>query len=124
MKTIVKSSLILFFLLPVFVLSQNKMTPEERTERLKERLSLTDDQAENVLFIYQMTDVKIAEEMKKNLTDEERREKMTKIMTNIDKQIESLLTPEQKIEYEKLKAEMKEMREKMRNNRGGGRGMR
>lgn len=123
MKTIVKSFLILFFLLPVVLLSQNRMTPEERTERLKERLSLTDDQAENVLFIYQMTDAKIAEEMKKNLTDEERRETMTKIMTNIDKQIESLLTPEQKIEYEKLKAEMKEMREKMRNNRGG-RGMR
>ncbi len=119
------STLILFLLLlPALSVAQNRLTPEERTERLKERLSLTDEQAENVLFIYQMTDVKIAEEMKKNLTDEERRNKMIKLMENIDKQIESLLTEEQKVEYEKLKAEMKEMREKMRNNRGGGRGMR
>lgn len=119
------STLILFLLLlPALSVAQNRLTPEERTERLKERLSLTDEQAENVLFIYQMTDVKIAEEMKKNLTDEERRNKMIKLMENIDKQIESLLTEEQKVEYEKLKAEMKELREKMRNNRGGGRGMR
>jgi Spy/CpxP family protein refolding chaperone len=73
------------------------MTPEEQIRRLKESLSLTDAQAVKVLKIYgnwqeEMWNVfESGEENRETM-----REAMMVIMKEVDKQIDSLLTADQK----------------------------
>ncbi len=93
-------------------------TPEERAKRLTERLSLTEDQTKKVQEIFKNADKERSEKMEPVRGDRDAmREQMTAIMASTDKQIEKILTDEQKKKYEELKKERRQMR-------GGERGSR
>jgi Spy/CpxP family protein refolding chaperone len=70
---------------------------EKRTEKLKEKLGLSDEQAAQVKSIY-----------------ESKKDKMEALKTETDGQVSAVLTPEQNAKYDALKAEWKEKREERR----------
>jgi Spy/CpxP family protein refolding chaperone len=89
-----------------------RWNPEERLARMKERLSLTDEQAAQVKAIME----KGQEESRtlredKNLSKEDRREKMKEFRKAQVDEIDAVLTPEQR-------DKAKEMRKEQRKNRG------
>ena len=93
-------------------------TPEERAKRLTERLSLTEDQTKKVQEIFKNADKERSEKMESVRGDRDAmREQMTAIMANTDKQIEKILTDEQKKKYEELKKERRQMRGGQRGSR-------
>lgn len=90
-----------------------KKSPEERAqkraEKLKEKLSLTDDQYKQVYDAFlsqsqQMKSLKEAGEQDKTA----RREKMKSIRQNTDATVNGLLNSDQKTKYDQLKKERKE----------------
>jgi len=81
-----------------------RMSAEDRTKRLTEQLSLTDVQAKKVLVIYKGSE----EDMRKifESADGDRdamREKMRPVRERVNKQIDSLLTADQKTKFEEIK---------------------
>lgn len=86
-------------------------TPAERAERLKERLALSDEQAKKAEAIFQKSQERTREGMMKRMGDREAmREFMQKQMEATDKEIERILTAEQKKKYEELKKERRQGR--------------
>lgn len=81
-----------------------RMSAEDRTKRLTEQLSLTTDQAKKVLAIYKRSE----EEMQKirDAADGDRetmRESMRGQREKVNKEIETLLTAEQKTKFEEIR---------------------
>jgi|WetSurMetagenome_2_1015567.scaffolds.fasta_scaffold528191_1 Spy/CpxP family protein refolding chaperone len=81
-----------------------RMTAEERTKNLTEKLTLTTDQATKVLAIYKRSE----EEMKKLFESSEgdreaMRDTMRAHREKVNKEIEGLLTAEQKVKFEELR---------------------
>jgi Spy/CpxP family protein refolding chaperone len=81
-----------------------RMSAEERTKNLTEKLTLTTDQAAKVLAIYKRSE----EEMKKIFESaegdrESMRETMRTHRDKMNKEIEVLLTAEQKVKFEELR---------------------
>jgi Spy/CpxP family protein refolding chaperone len=81
-----------------------RMTAEERTKNLTEKLTLTTDQATKVLAIYKRSE----EEMKKLFESSEgdreaMRDTMRAHREKVNKEIEGLLTAEQKLKFEELR---------------------
>ena len=81
-----------------------RMSAEDRTKRLTEQLSLTTDQAKKVLAIYKRSE----EDMRKIFESaegdrESMRESMRGQREKVNKEIEALLTAEQKTKFEEIK---------------------
>jgi len=91
-----------------------KITPEKIAERAAERmanrLNLSEEQKEEVYTLHLERAVQNAEEMKA------RREKMQAEHQAMQEKLEAILTPEQKIQWEKNKTEA---RQKFRDARDG-----
>ena len=83
-------------------------TPQEKTDRLSQALSLNDDQKAKALGIYQdeekqMSDVHANGDMSR----QDRRSKMQQIHQNTVTQIRALLNPDQAQKYDEMQQKMK-----------------
>jgi periplasmic protein CpxP/Spy len=81
-----------------------RMSAEDRTKRLTEQLSLNEDQAKKVLAIYKRSE----EDMRKIFESaegdrESMRETMRAHRDKVNKEIEVLLTADQKTKFEEIK---------------------
>ena len=86
---------------------------------LREQLALTDEQVMDIIPVMKRADSEIAELRQSSNGDRRAmRSDMQKIMKSMDKDIEALLTDDQKRVYKDIK---KEREEEMRNRRPGGR---
>ena len=94
-------------------------SPEERAKQLNERLKLDDEQMKNVETIFKTMLEKMQEAMGSAQGDRDAmRKTMMDMMAKTDKEIEALLTKDQKKTYDELKKErMKRMQER-RQGRG------
>ena len=95
-----------------------RWSPEERAKQLKERLDLTDVQADSIKKIFMETDQKMRK-LRESFSREERgamREQMMSIREEIDSRIKAVLFEDQIEEYEKFREEQREnMRQRFRN---------
>jgi Spy/CpxP family protein refolding chaperone len=90
-------------------------SPEQRTQRLKDSLALSDSQAVQILAIFQDNDVKRAELFESNSGDRDAmRESMRILARETDAKIEAILTPEQNEKYQVLRKQWQERRGEMR----------
>jgi protein CpxP len=81
-----------------------RMTPEQRADRLKDSLALSDDQVGKVLAIFKESDTKREDAFAAAGDDRDARmSAMRKIMDETDTKIESVLTDSQKSKYEEMK---------------------
>ena len=80
-----------------------RMTPEERAKGLKDSLSLTDKQTEQVVKIFKEMGSRRQAVMDSLDDPDARREAMMSLMAKTDEKIEVLLTPEQKGKYDTMK---------------------
>lgn len=104
---------------PVFSQGMMMATPEERAQRLKERLSLSEEQTKKVQEIFKKSEKERQDKMESVRGDRDAmREQMTAIMAVTDKEIEKLLTGEQKKKYDELKKERRQMRRGPRDREG------
>ncbi|MBP9212041.1 MAG: hypothetical protein KBF97_04520 [Bacteroidetes bacterium] len=91
---------------------------DTQTERMKEQLGLTDDQAAKVKAILKKSREEMQAEFGKNDGDREaRRDAMMKRTEKNDAEIAKLLTKEQKVKYEEMKKERKKQMEERRRDR-------
>lgn len=89
-----------------------------QTERMKERLGLSDDQAAKVKAILKKSREEMQAEFGSNDGDREaRRDAMMKRGEKNDAEIAKLLTKEQKVKYEEMKKERKKQMEERRRER-------
>jgi Spy/CpxP family protein refolding chaperone len=111
-------SLALFFLAASSLSSQPMMrTPAERAQQLKERLSLTEEQAIAVEIIFEERQKEVSAAMDSLMGDRDAmRAFLTDQAAKTDKEIEGLLNAEQKKKYEELKKERRERRGQRRRN--------
>ena len=94
-----------------------RITPEERADTLKARLSLTDKQTEQVVKIYKDQQLDFEKARNASAGDREAmRAAMLKIMQKTDASIEKLLVEKQMKKYEEFK---KERMERMQQRRPG-----
>jgi hypothetical protein len=105
-------SLCLLVLATASLWSQPTMrTPAERASQLKERLSLTEEQTIAVEIIFEERQKEVAAKMDSLRGDREAmRAFMMGEIVKTDKEIEALLSDEQKTKYEALKKERRERR--------------
>jgi Spy/CpxP family protein refolding chaperone len=97
-----------FLILIAAVNAQPRYSPQDRLERLKERLGLTKDQVEKVKKIL----VKADEEIQKLCASENPdRAEFRKIMGNTNNEIIKVLNKKQKAEYEKMLDERRKRRQ-------------
>ena len=102
---------------PVFA-QRMQMSPEQRAQRLKDSLSLKDDQAAGVLKIFQEMDQRRKDLFSSESSDRQSRmEAMRSLMDTTDARIEALLTAEQKTKYDAMKAQRLQRQQQYR---GGG----
>jgi protein CpxP len=99
------------------------MSPEDRakksTERLAEKLKLTEDQKAKVLAIYTEEATSMSKNMQQDNTDRKaKREEMKAARVANEAKIEAVLTNDQKKAYEAMKAERKAAMEKRGANMG------
>jgi Spy/CpxP family protein refolding chaperone len=81
-----------------------RMTAEERTKNLTEKLTLTTDQATKVLAIYKRSEVEMKKLFESSEGDREAmRDTMRAHREKVNKEIEGLLTAEQKVKFEELR---------------------
>ena len=109
-------ALVTLFVFTTLTAQPQRRTPEERTKQLTEQLSLDKKQQAKVLEIYKENDKKreaMFSDMQGSGDRDAAREKMMKLLEETDKQIEKILTKDQKKKYDDLKKE--------RTNRMGGR---
>ena len=84
-------------------------SPEQRTERLKDSLSLSDEQTAGVLKIFQDMDEQRKAMFESGSDDRAARmQAMRDLATKTDEKIEALLTDEQKAKYQELKKQRQE----------------
>jgi Spy/CpxP family protein refolding chaperone len=86
-----------------FSIAQMRMSHEERVKQYSERLKLNDNQTKVVDSIFTLSEKKMSQITTDDKT--QRREVMRKIMDESNKQIESILTPEQDTLFQKMLAE-------------------
>ena len=102
-------TLMFIILCSSFLVAQpNRRTPEERVKQLTEQLSLDKKQQEQVLKIYTENDKKreaMFSDMQGSGDRDAARDKMMKLFEETDKQIEKILTKDQKKKYDDLKKE-------------------
>jgi periplasmic protein CpxP/Spy len=89
----------------------NRMTVEQRMEKLSTDLNLTDAQKPKVKALLEDTQKKMRE-----VPQDERREKMPAIWEEQNKKMKEILTPEQMEKYTKLQEAEKGKRGKKKNN--------
>jgi Spy/CpxP family protein refolding chaperone len=86
---------------------------EQRTQKLKERLSLTDEQTAQVRTILQETQQQVQQDREQYKNDRRgMRQAVKKRTETMDTRIEGLLTAEQNKKYEQLKQERREFVQK------------
>lgn len=108
MKNLILTAIISFALI-AGLNAQGRMSMEDRVKELKHVLALSDSQSVMVDSIY----ANAGEKMKNvDASGQDRRTAMRQIMDDVNTQVESILTPEQKDKYEKYIAER---RDRMRN---------
>jgi len=97
---------------------RGRLSPEERAAQFKERLDLTDVQADSIKKILAESDQKIRK-LRESFSREERgamREQMMSIRQDIDTRIKAVLFEDQIEEYEMFREEQQEtMRQRFRN---------
>src|SRR5271157_5630475 len=76
---------------------KQRMTVEQRLERMSTALSLTDEQKPKVKAVLEETQAKM-----QDIPREDRREKMPAVMEEQNKKIKAILTPEQMEKYTTL----------------------
>jgi Spy/CpxP family protein refolding chaperone len=104
--------LIFFFILittfTYSVYSQTQSRTERRGQKLKEFLSLSDEQTTKITDILSKYDQKTTQEQSTKQTNKKAmRKNMMKRLAEMDKEIEPLLTPEQLKKYESYKKEQR-----------------
>ena len=118
-RKIAVTLLFIIFCSSLLIAQPQRRTPEERTKQLTEQLSLDKKQQAQVLEIYKENDKKreaMFSDMQGSGDRDAARSKMMKLFEETDKQIEKILTMDQKKKYDDLKKE--------RGKRMGGRGER
>ena len=107
-------SITLLLIVNTFAIAQMRMSHEDRVKQYSERLKLNDKQTKIVDSLITISDNK----MKEITTDDmsQRREEMMKIRDESNKQIELILTTDQKPEFQKM---LEERRNRM-NGQGQG----
>lgn len=95
-------------LISLTVTAQSRQTPQDRVKALKERLSLTDDQAAQVEKIFTQ-----AQDKMKSSSD---RSEFRKIMSDANDQVQQLLTDTQKTEFKKMQDERTSKMRNQQNN--------
>lgn len=92
-----------------------RVSVEQRVEHLNKKLNLTEQQKQQITVIFTEFDKRTTPD--RDATKEQRREQMQEWRAQREKindQIVAVLTPEQKVQYEKMQAEQKEkMKERM-----------
>ncbi len=85
-----------------------QMTPEQRVQRMKETLNLSDEQVAKILDIFKRTQDKL-KEIRDNaaLAEEDRRAKSAEVFKEIQQEMTKVLSPEQ---LAKWKEEIKKRR--------------
>lgn len=101
--------------------AQMRATPEERVERLKERINLSENQSLKILSIYKEMTKKMEDEISPQTPREERRSKIAKFMEKADAEILKILDKNQTVEYKNIIKERekrsKDRQENKKNNR-------
>ncbi len=98
-----------------------RLNLDKEVQRLKERLHLTDEQAVQVQKIIEKTRLEMQDVRARYAGDRyQMRNEMVKILNERDREIEALLTPEQKKEYQRYKSERQQMMPGRSGRRGGG----
>lgn len=114
MKNIIITSIIVLFIISISIFAQNRMTPEERTKMLKEKLGLTEEQTQKVELILAQSSEKIKELHSENKGN---RDQFRQIMQDTNGEIEKILTDDQKQAYEKMLQERRKgMHSRIMNN--------
>jgi hypothetical protein len=111
-RSVVSARLLTGFMLVAFIVlaaasafaQPQRMSAEDRTKKLTEQLTLKEDQAKKVLAIYKRSE----EDMRKIFESaegdrESMRETMRTHREKVNKEIEALLTAEQKTKFEEIK---------------------
>lgn len=113
--------LIVLFLTQQLIYAQGMMaTPEERSKRLKEQISLTDEQATQVTKIFESAQQEMMQKRDSLQGDRAAmRSAMMEMVSKTDKAIEKILTAEQKKKYEELKKERRQQLQQRRSDRKG-----
>ncbi len=111
MKNLIITSLITLFVMSISISAQNRMTPKERAQNLKEKLNLTEEQTQKVDSILTQSSEKMKELRSENKGN---REQYRQIMQDTNNEIEKILTADQKQAYEKM---LNERRKGMRSRR-------
>lgn len=111
-RSVVSARLLPGFLLVAFVVltavsafgQPQRMSAEDRTKKLTEQLTLNQDQAKKVLAIYKRSEEDIRKIFESADGDRESmRETMRAHREKVNKEIEALLTAEQKTKFEEIK---------------------
>lgn len=90
-----------------------QMSPEQRADRLKQELGLSDDQTAKVKAVYEKNQDKFkALREDTALSEEDRRAKFREMMKSTMEEVAAILTPEQKTKFQ----------EQMQRRREGGKG--
>ena len=107
-----------YYILPFLLLGAGQanaqrmqMTPEQRTQRLKDSLALSDDQVKGIVKIYEDVD-----KQRKDLPGDrqKRMEVMRALMDSSDVKIEAILTAPQEEKYEAIKKQRQERQQNYR----------
>lgn len=104
---LLSAAFILLFV--VGINAQGRFSVKDRVDQMKQRLSLTDEQAAKVdsILTAQMDQARNLD-----VTGSERRDAMRKIMADSNAKIDSLLTDTQRVEFQKM---LDERRNRMQN---------
>ncbi len=96
------------------------MNPEQRVERLKKALKLSDDQTTQVKAVFEDGRSKM-EALRSNtaLAPQDRRTQGEALRQQEETKLEAILTPAQKTKYEEMRAKQQERMEEHRGGRGG-----
>ena len=90
---------------------RGRQTPEERAQRLKEQLSLTDSQTVLVTAIYKQSQQDMSAKMDSLKSDDPqaRRQLMRETMDKSDADVQKILTDDQKKKFDELKKQRQQM---------------
>jgi periplasmic protein CpxP/Spy len=116
----------LFILFGIFLFFQgfaaaqsrmNRMNPQERAKVLQDSLKLNDQQTQEVANIYAQSDSMMSEKFNDStLSRADRRAFMRSMMDSTNAKIESVLTDDQKAEFQKYLQERRDRFNRMRDN--------
>ena len=93
-------SITLFLTVNTFAIAQMRMSHEDRVKQYSERLKLNDKQTKVVDSLLTISENKFQDINTDDMT--QRRQEMRKIMDETNKQVELILTADQKPEFQKM----------------------